>query len=269
VGEADGERGELGPHGSSGGPAAQAEKLAASLFRSPQLFERFKEVEHSKIFASTAFGYRKITVERPLRLNFQASLERIERLQTEKGFTNLATSKKKPGKEHDAEVAEGIELQQEILKALKALDAAKLHKNRPEFLCVLNAAIRQFKLKPPAPVLKAILSALSERDETAGICTDEKGNSEADPDLRDTENVPLGEDVQEFFDREVEPHVPDAWINIGVKDPKDGKIGRVGYEINFSRYFYKYQPPRPLEEIEADIRTLERKIAGMLREVVG
>ena len=128
-----------------------------------------------------------------------------------------------------------------------------------------NAALRQHKLQPPAPVLKAILSALSERDETAEICTDEKGNPEADPELRDTENVPLGEDVQEFFDREVEPHVPDAWINIGVKDPQDGKIGRVGYEINFNRYFYKYQPPRPLEEIEADIRTLEREIQGMFK----
>ena len=234
-----------------------------------QLFERFKEVEHSKIFATTAFGYRKITVERPLRLNFQASPERIERLQTEKGFTNLATSKKKPGKEHDAEVAEGIELQQAILKALKMLDPAKVHKKRPEFLGVLNEALRQFKLKPPAQVLKAILSALSERDETAEICTDEKGNPEADPELRDTENVPLGEDVEEFFAREVKPHVPDAWINITVRDPQDGRIGRVGYEINFNRYFYKYQPPRPLEEIEADIRKLERDIVGMLREVAG
>jgi len=81
--------------------------------------------------------------------------------------------------------------------------------------------------------------------------------------------VPLGEDVQEFFAREVEPHVPDVWINISVKDPQDGKIGRVGYEINFNRFFYKYQPPRFLEEIEADIRTLEREIVGMLREVAG
>jgi len=234
-----------------------------------QLFERFKEGEQSKIFATTAFGYRKITVERPLRLNFQASPERIERLQTERGFTNLATSKKKSGKEHDAEVAEGIELQQAILKALKFLDTAKLHKKRPEFVAVLSAALRNHKLKLPAPVLKAILSALTERDESAEVCTDEKGNPEADPELRDTENVPLGEDVEEFFAREVEPHVPDAWINIGVKDPQDGRIGRVGYEINFNRYFYKYQPPRPLEEIEADIRTLEQEIVGMLRELAG
>jgi type I restriction enzyme M protein len=234
-----------------------------------QLFERFKEGEHSKIFPTTTFGYRKVTIERSLRLNFQGSPERIERLRTEKAFTNLSTSKKKPGKEHEAEVAEGIELQQAILEALGTMNAAKKHMDRPSFLAVLRPALRRQGAKPAAPVLKAILSALSERDETAEICTDEKGNPEPDPDLRDSENVPLGQDVQEFFAREVESHVPDAWVNISVRDPQDGRIGRVGYEINFNRYFYKYLPPRPLEEIEADIRTLEREIVGMLREVAG
>ncbi len=234
-----------------------------------RLFERFKEGEHSKIFPTAAFGYRKITVERPLRLNFQASPERIERLHTEKAFAGLATSKKRPGKEHDAEVAEGVELQQAILEALRSLDGVTLYKNRPEFLAVLNSALRQHKTKPPAPLLKAILSALSERDETADICTDDRGNPEADPELRDTENVPLEEDIEQFFAHEVAPHVPEAWINTSVKDPQDGRIGRVGYEINFNRYFYKYEPPRPLEEIAADIRALEREIVGMLREVAG
>ena len=62
--------------------------------------------------------------------------------------------------------------------------------------------------------------------------------------------------------------MPDAWINIGVKDPLDGRIGRIGYEINFNRYFYKYQPPRPLEEIEADIRTLVQEIQSLLMESI-
>ena len=245
------------------------EITADHIGRITQYFERFKEGEHSKLFPNSAFGYRKVTIERPLRLNFQASPERIERLKTEKAFANLATSKKKPGKEHDAEVAEGIKLQQAILKALGTLDAAKKHTDRPGFLALLRLALRAQEAKPPAPVLKAILSALSERDEAAKMCIDEKGSPESDPELRDTENIPLGEDVQEYFAREVEPHVPDAWINIGVKDQQDGRIGRVGYEVNFNRYFYKYQPPRLLEEIEADIRTLEREIIGMLREVAG
>ena len=116
---------------------------------------------------------------------------------------------------------------------------------------------------------KAILSALSERDETAAICRDKDGNPEPDPELRDTESVPLAESVEAFFEREVKPHVPDAWIDTAKRDPKDGQVGIVGYEINFNRYFYRYTPPRPLEEIEADIRGIEKDIVRMLAEVTG
>jgi type I restriction enzyme M protein len=118
-----------------------------------------------------------------------------------------------------------------------------------------------------APIRKAILSALSERDETAEICRDKAGNPEPDPELRDTENVPLGQDVFDYFAREVRPHVPDAWVNRDVRDKQDGQVGKVGYEINFNRYFYTYIPPRPLAEIEADIRALEGEIMAMLREI--
>ena len=122
-------------------------------------------------------------------------------------------------------------------------------------------------MKLPSPARKAILSALSERDETAVICRDEGGNPEPDPDLRDTESVPLAESVDAFFDREVRPHVRDAWIDTSRRDPKDGQVGLVGYEINFNRYFYRYTPPRPLEEIEADIRAIETDIVRMLAQV--
>ncbi len=87
--------------------------------------------------------------------------------------------------------------------------------------------------------------------------------------MRDTENVPLGESIHDYFDREVRPYVPEAWINKSVRDHKDGEIGKVGYEINFNRYFYKYQPPRPLEAIESDIKTVEQDILKLLREVAG
>ena len=92
-------------------------------------------------------------------------------------------------------------------------------------------------------------------------------NPEPDPELRDTERVPLAEDVNAFFEREVIPHVPDAWIDESKRDAKDGQIGAVGYEINFNRYFYRYSPPRPLEDIETDIRLIEADIVRMLREV--
>ena len=124
-------------------------------------------------------------------------------------------------------------------------------------------------MKAPASFLRALLSALSERDETADVCSDEEGRPEPDPELRDTENVPLAEDVQAFFEREVKPHVPDAWINTAIRDHKDGEVGKVVYEINFNRYFYQYQPPRPLEEIEADVKVLEKEIVAMLREAAG
>jgi type I restriction enzyme M protein len=118
-------------------------------------------------------------------------------------------------------------------------------------------------------VRKAILSALSERDETAAMCRDKDGNPEPDPELRDSESVPLAESVETFFAREVKPHVPDAWIDTDKRDPKDKQVGPVGYEINFNRYFYRYKPPRPLEEIEAEIRDAERDILRMLAEVTG
>jgi type I restriction enzyme M protein len=81
--------------------------------------------------------------------------------------------------------------------------------------------------------------------------------------------VPLLEDVNAYFEREVKPHVPDAWINVDVRDHKDGQAGKVGYEINFNRYFYHYEPPRDLELIEADIKALEKDIVAMLKEVAG
>ena len=228
---------------------------------------RKQEVVVSKVFPTTHFGFRKITVERPLRLSFQASPERIRRVEDERGFLALAQSKKK-GAAGTKEQAEGRAEQDAIRELLGKLPAA-LYKDRVEFQAALDVAVRQAGLKLPAPVTRAILSALSERDETAAICRDADGAPEPDPDLRDTESVPLGETVEVFFDREVRPHVPDAWIDTDRRDARDGQVGIVGYEINFNRYFYRYTPPRPLEEIEADIRAIEQDILRMLGEVTG
>lgn len=228
----------------------------------------FKEDALSKIFDTTDFGYRKITVERPLRLNFQASSERIESLKLNRTFMSLAVSKKKDPKKKAAEEAEGRKEQEAILAMLSTLPK-KLFKDRPSFEKEMEQAEDGAGIKLKAPIKKAILAALSERDETAAICLDKEGNPEPDPELRDTENVPLSESIEAFFDREVKPHVPDAWINNSVRDHKDGEIGKVGYEINFNRYFYQYMPPRPLEEIEADIKVLEVEIMEMMKEVAG
>ena len=104
-----------------------------------------------------------------------------------------------------------------------------------------------------------MLAALSERDEEAEVCRDAKGQPEPDADLRDLENVPLREDVNEHFRREVLPHVPHAWIDHGKT--------KVGYEIPFNRHFYKYMPPRPLEEIDRDLKAVSAEIMDLLREV--
>jgi len=242
-----------------------------------EIYEAFEEGKHSKIFDSENFGYRKITVERPLKLNFQASPDRIERLKEQKAFQNLAKSKKRNAeKKAEEEEAIGRQMQEAIISILTDMPD-QLFTSRSEFEKALKRATKEadlklkhnLNLKLSAPLKKAIFSALSERDEAAELCTDRKGAAEPDPQLRDTENVPLDQNVLEYFEREVLPHVPDAWINESVRDQKDGEVGKVGYEINFNRYFYKYTPPRPLEEIEAEIKELEGEIMEMLREMVG
>jgi type I restriction enzyme M protein len=210
----------------------------------------------SKIFDNADFGYWRITVERPLRLNFQASVERLARLELESGFTNLAVSKKRGGVALE-EIEAGKALQKSIKTALQKL-GGKLYKDREEFEKAVNKALKALKIA--ATVKKAVMNALAERDETAEICVDKDGNPEPDGDLRDYENVPLKDDIEEYVRREVLPHVPDAWV--------DESKTRIGYEVPFTRHFYEYVPPRPLEEIEQEIKELEDEIRGMLEEVM-
>lgn len=222
----------------------------------------------SKIFENEDFGFRKVTIERPLRLKFQALPERIDALHEATPFQNLAKSKKKRGtKAAQAEEEAGRAQQEAILKVLRSFDADRVWMSRDEFLAELERAASEAEIKLPAPIKKAIVSALSERDESAEVCRDKDGNPEPDPELRDYENVPLKQDVYDYFEREVKPHVPDAWINEGVVDEQDGKVGKVGYEVPLNRHFYVYKPPRPLEKIEADIASLEKDIVRMLAEV--
>jgi type I restriction enzyme M protein len=233
-----------------------------------KLYGAFADGECVKILDNTDFAFRQVTIERPLRLNFQASPQRIARLSEETAFQNLAKSKKK-GKAAAQEIAEGQQKQEVISATLNTMSPEKLYMDRAEFLKDLEATFESAGVPLAASARKAILSALSERDETAAICRDTEGNPEPDSELRDYENVPFKEDIYAYFEREVKPHVPDAWINEDVCDETDGKIGRVGYEIPFTRHFYKYVPPRPLELIETDIAELEKSIVTQLREVVG
>jgi len=231
-----------------------------------KIYEDFQEGEFSRIFPSTYLGYRKITVDRPLKLNFRSSAERIERLKDERSFQQLAISKKKDAAIAREEEKEGRKLQDAILEMLKKLPAI-MYKDRASFKKELDKVFKNAGIKLTAAIEKLVMNYLSERDETAAVCVDKDGKPEPDTELRDTENVPILEDINEYFEKEVRPHVPDAWINTDVTDLKDGKFGKVGYEINFNRYFYKYIPHRPLEEIEADLRTVENEIAELLSGV--
>ena len=221
-----------------------------------------KEIVVSKIFDNEDFGYRKITVERPLRLNFQASAERIARIEDETVFRNLAVTRKKKEADRLEEIAAGEARQQairDLLAALAVETREALYKDRNIFLKDLRRAAKKAGLKLSAVEQKAVLTALGERNETAEICRDRNGNPEPDTDLRDTETVPLKEDIEAYVEREVKPYVPDAWI-----EPAKTKMG---YEIPLTRHFYRYEPPRPLEAIDADLKQLEKRIVAMLKEV--
>jgi type I restriction enzyme M protein len=225
-----------------------------------KLYGDFKENEFVRIFDSTEFGYRRITVERPTRRNYVVNDERLERLQQGSKFVELATSKKrKDAKEIAAEKATGSQLQQAIITAITPLKSLGVVKSREKFTKSLKDALKKSNVAISAPLFKEIFDSLSERDDTADVCVDSKGNPEPDSELRDYENVPLKEDISSYMKREVLPHVPDAWVD-------DSKT-KVGFEINFNRYFYKYAPPRPLEEIEADLLKIENEIADLLKRV--
>jgi type I restriction enzyme M protein len=225
-----------------------------------KLYGDFKEGEFAKIFDNEDFGYRRLTVERPLKLNFIVNNERLEHFRNTKAFQNLATSKKrKDSKAAQAEIEAGRELQSNILSALESLSSIDVYKNRDEFSDMIKMTFNNARIKVPTASFKAILSATSEHDDTADICLDKDGNPEPDSSLRDFEHVPLKENVKEYMEREVFPHVPDVWI--------DKSKTKIGYEINFNRHFYKFIPPRPLEEIEADLVQIEKDIADMLSKV--
>jgi type I restriction enzyme M protein len=206
--------------------------------------------EFSKIFDTADFGYREIRVERPLRLKFRATPERLSRLAEEKAIIRLDAAER-----------------DDLLNALASHFPSEVFTDRDAFDNALGKALRGAGIKIGIPVKKAILSALAERDETADVCRKADGNPEPDTDLRDHELVPLKGNWQDYVAREVTPFVPDAWVDESYRDERDREVGRVGYEINFNRYFYKYVPPRPLPEIDSELKALEVEIADLLKEV--
>ena len=222
------------------------------------LFTDPRNGERVKIFDNEDFGYRKITIERPLRMKFVISEEGIAKLSMDKVFEKTKNGKQK--------TLDQQQTQDVIVNSLSQLKGNEFN-NKNDFEEKLSSLLLTNGIKLSVAQRKAILKIFGVRDENAEISRETDGKPEADTELRDYENVPLKEDIDDYFNREVKPFVPDAWINESVRDIKDGKIGKVGYEIPFNRYFYKFVPPRPLEEIDADLKKLGNEIIDLLREV--
>ena len=228
------------------------------------LYEAFEENERCKIFDTTDFAFRQITIERPLRLRFTLSEEGSKEIREQPAFIKLFEACKNAAvsKTDDDEPGRLIEM----LKIL--IDTSpRSFKKRQDFIAAVEQAAKKVDLKVKAPMMKALINSYGKRDESADICRDVDGNIESDSELRDTENVPFDQSIEEYFEKEVKPYVSDAWINESVRDHKDNKIGKVGYEIPLTRYFYKYESPRDLEEIETDIEKVENEILELLKQL--
>ena len=205
----------------------------------------------SKLFSTTAFGYRRITVERPLQLRFDPrNPEKCAALTADPGWQKIDPADRFA-----------------LLGALDGIQETYL--SRSAFHKDLSAKLKSTSSKLSPLCSKLLQKHLGEHDDDAEVCKDAKGNIEPNPDLRDNENVPLGQDIREYFAREVTPHVPLAWIDETKRDDKDGEIGSIGYEIPFNRHFYTYSPPRPLDAIDAELAGVTGEIQALLVEVSG
>ena len=212
----------------------------------------------AKVLDRDHFFYRKVTIERPLRIRFEVKAERL----TE--FRNDPLSKKAPGKlQLDHALDRLCFTEQKVIwinaegfrRALKFADEREQEENGFSFP----------RLK--AKDFEIARKFFGTRDKTADPCTNEKGDVLSDSELRDAEYVPLHDDIDHYFAREVLPHWPDAWVNTEVTDERDGLTGMVGTEINFNREFYVYKPPRSRSEIQGEIEAMEQRFMDMLHGI--
>ncbi|MCW8918059.1 MAG: type I restriction-modification system subunit M [Gammaproteobacteria bacterium] len=213
-----------------------------------RLYEGFRRGKHCKIFNTTDFAFRKVAIKRPLKAKLSITKERIKALYENKAFQKL----------DETQQAAWVDFFRASLGDHDyhwAFDVVSANNKQAGFG------------KTGKPLANAFVAVFMERDEEAEPVLDDKGQVVPDTSLNDTESVPFGTKVEEYFAQEVLPHVPDAFIDYSVRDPKDGEVGLVGYEINFNRYFYKYVPPRPLHEIDADLKVSEARIQALLAEV--
>lgn len=213
--------------------------------------------ERVKIFPNSDFGYQRITVERPMRRRWYITDETIAAITTAKPFMALANHPK-GATDPAAAIHEGEQTQQRLIDLLSGLKGVQ-EDLEVAFEKQLGHALGQARLTISSTLRKTILSAAAQSETDARMVTNKKGQTLPDPDLRDYENVPLTEDIVTYMKREVLPHVPDAWV--------DESKTKVGYEVPFTRHFYRYTPPRPVSEIDAEIDAVEAQIQETLGRI--
>lgn len=262
-----------------------------------RIYLDFEETDQSKIFENEEFGYKKITVERPLRLSAQFTEEAIQKLrfhhslwdEMEWIYLKFGDEVYDDLKQHKEKILRHFEREEVSIKAAdknkllsvdfwqkqqKIMEAAgqlaskvseSVFNDFNEFKKEVEKAVKSLDIKLDTDTKKQIFNALSWKNEEAEKVIKKKEKKgqiiyEPDSDLRDTEQVPLQEDIDEYFEREVLPHVADAWI--------DYDKTAVGYEISFTRHFYRYEPLRNLSDITKDILALEEETEGLLKEII-
>jgi type I restriction enzyme M protein len=198
-------------------------------------YGRFEESKYSKIFSNKNFGYTRVTIERPLRLSYQMTID--DKTRYLDAFphllTDIQTIDKELGRETYRDWNEADKKIRTILKKNKSLWKANEH--------------------------KLFREVFTKRDPESKEVLKSKKQFEPDPELRDYENIQLDENIENYFDQEVLPHLPDAWM--------DRTKDKVGYEITFNRYFYNYFTPRPLNLIDRDLQKVEQEILDMLNSI--
>jgi len=220
----------------------RAEISPANLENIVRTYHAFEDSDESKIFKTTDFGYTTITVEQPLQPSWAVIPERVEAALAAKAFEKLSA---------------GDRIQLEEALATEAVLDASTTTDSAAFTKRIQRAVSSLGVN--ASQIKNLVAGLSEHDDNAPLVRDSKGELTADTSLRDTENVPLSVDINNYVAQEISPHLKDFWL--------DRSKDKVGYEIPFTRHFYRYEAPRPLEEIDDDLNKLISEISQLLIEI--
>ncbi|MBV5329537.1 MAG: SAM-dependent DNA methyltransferase [Chlorobium sp.] len=219
------------------------------------IYQAFEDSVVCKIFDNSDFCYTKVTVDRPLRLAYEISAQKIADFKETAEYLKLALSNTKDQERRKQAIAKGESRQRELVAALEAVGEQGKIMDDTRFQAMVSGKL---SFVPPKGMIKALRS-LGERDEEAEIVRND-GEPDADSELRDAEYIPIRQDIDAYFAKEVLPYAPDAWM--------DRSKDKIGYEINFTKYFYEYQQPTPSKQIAEELLQLEEQTEGLLKRIL-